>query len=225
MKLKRWRGWLGSDRDGDARQNILAIDDPAAVAALDDGLVNESADEVRILYVEALARIGVPDAIQALAVCSMEDPVEEVRLTCLDNLQKTHSPEVVSYYVGRLRDKDNRKVNLAAVGLRRMKNASAVGPLIDALVTVHKFKIVTSNPGSMSSTFGTGPGGSGAPGGGGLSVGGGPKIFDQSMQNRPVLEALIELTGRNYGFDEQAWKNWYASQKKPETEAVDVRRD
>ena len=144
-----------------ARQNILAIDDPAAVAALADGLATEPADEVRVLYVEALARIGIPDAIQALAVCSMEDPVEEVRLTCLDNLQKTRSPDVVGYYVGRLRDKDNRKVNLAAIGLRRMKNASAVGPLIDSLVTVHKFKIVTSNPGSMSTTFGTGPGGSG----------------------------------------------------------------
>ena len=38
QKLKRWRGWLGSDRDQQARDNIRAINDPAAVNALADGL-------------------------------------------------------------------------------------------------------------------------------------------------------------------------------------------
>jgi len=100
-----------------------------------------------------------------------------------------------------------------------MNELSSVGPLIDALITVHKFKIASSNPGQISSSFGTG--GSGA---GGLSVGGGPKILLQPIQNRDVLDALASITGQStLGFNVPAWRAWYAAQQN--REAVDVRRD
>ena len=52
-----------------------------------------------------------------LAKASLEDTVEEVRLTSLDQLEKIKSPEVVAYYIGKdgLRSKDNRMVNRAAM--------------------------------------------------------------------------------------------------------------
>jgi hypothetical protein len=93
-----------------------------------------------------------------------------------------------------------------------MGDRSAIGPLIDALITVHKFKIVTSNsggPGSTTTTFGKGPG----MGGGGMTMGQGPTYFKRDMQNQAVLDTLAVLTGVNYGFDKRAWKNWYASQR------------
>lgn len=224
QKLGRWRDWLGTERDPQGRRNILAIDDPHAVEALTRNLTGDPSAHARTLYIEVLAKIGSPEAIEALAVCSIEDPVEEVRLTCLDYLEKKERPEVVAYYVGKLRAKDNRVVNLAAIGLGRMKDPSAVGPLIDALITVHKFKVSTGNPGSISTTFGTGPGGSGAPpGAGGLSVGGRPRIVSRYIRNRYVLDALIALTGQNFNFDERAWKYWYAGQQKRPN--VDTRRD
>ena len=37
------------------------------------------------------------------------------------------------------------------------------------------------------------------------------------------LDALIGITGQNFSFDQQAWKYWYASQKKRET--FDVRHN
>ena len=223
QKLPRWRKWLFTKRDSDGRQNIMEIKDPHAVTPLVRLLTSDASQHARVMYVEVLANIGTPEAVKALATCSMEDPDEEVRLTCLDFLQKAKHPDVVTFYVGKLEDKNNAVVNLAAVGLGRMKDPSAVGPLIDALVTTHKYRIVSGTPGSMSSTFGTGPGGSGAPGGSGLSMGGKPKIYARQHFNQAVLDALVTITGHNFSYDQQAWKYWYTSQKKRDT--LDARRD
>ena len=108
-----------------------------------------------------------------------------------------------------------------------MKDPSAIGPLIDALVTVHKFKI--AKPGgdnATSSTFGTGPGGQGAPAAAGWACrrAADQRSFAKPFANQAVLDALVALTGQNFNFDQQAWKYWYAAQKKP-AEAFDPRRN
>jgi hypothetical protein len=223
QKLKRWRGWLGTDRDQQARDNIAAANDPMAVKGLTLGLRDDKDAQARMLFVAALAKIDSPEAARAMAVASIYDSVEEVRLTCLDALQTKKRPEVVSYFISKLKDKKstNEIINLAAVGLGRMKDPSAVGPLIDALVTTHKFKIVQpGGDGAMSPSFGKGPNG----GGTGLSMGGGPKYRYETISNQSVLDALVALTGRNFNFDKQAWKYWYAAQKKS-PDALDARRD
>ena len=217
QKLKRWRGWLGSDREQQALANIRAIDDPVAIKALALGLRDDSSANARLLYLEALAKIDTIEAARAMAIASISDPVEEVRLTCLDYLQTKKRPEVVAYYVGKLKDKNNHVVNLAAVGLGRMKDPSATGPLIKALVTTHKYKIVKpGGDGAMSTTFGSG--------GSGMSMGGGPKYVRRQIPNQTVLDALVALTGRNFNFDERAWQYWYTAQKKS-APSLDARRD
>ena len=175
------------------------------------------------MFAAALGKIDAPEAGRALAYAAIYDSVEDVRLTCLDALQLKKHPEAVSFFVAKLKDKKstNEIINLAAVALGRMRDLSAVGPLIDAVVTVHKFKVVTGS-GSVSPGFSSGPGG--RPGGAGLSAGGGTKIIPQTMQNQSVLDALVALTGCNFNFDKQAWKHWYAAQKKA-PDAIDARRD
>jgi hypothetical protein len=217
QKLKRWRGWLGSKRDEEARHNIRTIADPAAAKALAMGLRDDADPQVRLLLVEALAKIDTSDAALALAERSLFDPAEEVRLTCLDHLQTKRRPAVIAYYVAKLKDKkSNEVVNLAGLALGRMKDPAAIGPLIDALVTVHKFKI--NNPGGDNATsagFGSG--------GGGLAVGKRPSFVSRSLENRAVLEALVVITGKNFNFDKQAWKRWYADQQKA-PDGIDARR-
>lgn len=208
-KLGHWRDWLEDERAQQGRANILAIKDPHAVAALARNLQNDRSPQARVLYLEVLANIGTPEAIKVLAACSIEDPVEEVRLTCLDYLEKEKRPDVVAYYVGKLRSKDNRVVNLAAVGLGRMKDPSAVGPLIAALITGHKYKLSTGSPGAMSATFPTGN----TPGGGGLAMNQKPKIVSVQHRNQAVLDALVALTGQNFDFNPRVWADWHASQK------------
>ncbi len=52
QNIKRWRGWLGTDRDSQARENFGNITDPMAVKALllnlrDDGCYPGPADLCR----------------------------------------------------------------------------------------------------------------------------------------------------------------------------------
>ncbi|MGA2797171.1 MAG: HEAT repeat domain-containing protein [Thermoguttaceae bacterium] len=220
QNIKRWRGWLGTDRDSQARENFGNITDPMAVKALLVNLRDDASIPARLIYVEALAKINSPDAAMGLAVAAIEDRAEEVRQTCLDRLQTEKRPDVVTYFVSKLRAKDNPTVNLAGIALGRMKDPSSIGPLIDALVTTHKFKIPKAGgDGAMSTTFGNGPGGKG----GGMSMGGGPTIISKQFANQPVLDALAAITGQNFTFDQSAWRRWYAAQKK--TETIDPRRD
>lgn len=210
QRLDRWQAWLGSDRDPIARENILAIRDPAALRALGTALKNNGNPEARLLLVEAVARLETAEAAQALAECSLADPVEEVRLACLERLKAKKDPAVVEFYVGMLRHKDNVIVNRAAVALKQMGDPSAIPALIDALVTVHRFRVPGKRP-AMTATFPMG-----GPGGmpGGLALGGGgPKYISRPIENRQVLDALVALSGANFGFNPEAWRSWYAAQK------------
>jgi hypothetical protein len=223
-KIKTWRGWLGTDRDGQARRAITEINDPAALTPLVKGLRDERAPEVRLLFVEALVNIDDPAAAWALAVGALDDPDREVRLTCLEHLRSKPRPEVVRYFVKQLQKRDvgNEMVNRIGVALGMMKDPSAVAPLINSLVTVHKFQLPGgSAPGSMSAGFGKGPGG----GGTSLNMGGGPKFEYRPVPNQAVLDALIALTGQNFSFDQHAWKTWLNAQRKAAPPPPDLRRD
>ena len=73
----------------------------------------------------------------------------------------------------------------------------------------------------MSSTFSSGPGGTG---GGNFSFGQQqPQVIKREYQNPEVLRALATLSGVNFDYDVQAWKNWYTSRRKSTT--FDTRRD
>ncbi len=213
--IKRWRQWLDTDKRSEAQKNLLEIRDPLAIPALKRQLESERIEGVRVLLVEALARSGM--ASQILAMRSLEDPSQEVRMTCLDFLDDAPHPEVVALFIQKLRDKDNTIVNRAAVGLQRLKDPSAISPLVDALTTTHTFKIVSGAPeGSYTATFG--------PGGTGFGMGtNGPRYVKQDMNNGPVLDALVTLTGGvNYNFDVGMWRKWLATQGKVHT--LDARR-
>ncbi|HEY5315039.1 MAG TPA: HEAT repeat domain-containing protein [Pirellulales bacterium] len=215
--LKRWRDWLNGDRRDEATKCILEIRDPSAVAAVKRQLDNETEQSVRLLLVSALANIGSPAAVHMLAALSLEDANSEVRLTCVDHLDDAPSPEIVAFYIQKLRDKDNTIVNRAAIGLARMKDPSAIPPLVDALVTTHKFKVVSGQAqGNYSASFGSGGAGFG-------TGGGGPKIITQQLHNPAVLEALVLLTPNiNFNYDVAAWKRWLATQR--HSKMLDARR-
>lgn len=215
--LKRWKDWLGGPKDVTARSYITQISDPAAVPALQQGLADEQApDVVREMYVRALGRIGTFDALLTLAERSLGDPSSEVRAVSLDLLSDDPQPAIVNYFMQQLHSKDNAVVNRAAYALQRFKDDRAVGPLIDSLVTKHKFAVV-SGGGGMSATnsnFGSS-----------FSSGSSTKIFTKELQNQNVLDALIVLVNGevNYQFNVEAWKQWIAGRKKHKF--VDARRN
>lgn len=221
IKIKRWRGWLNSDKAVQGRKNLLEISDPNAAKGLSLGLASEKIRDVSLLYVESLANIRQSAAYDVLVLAALEHPDEEVRYASLDKLVRADYRPAVAAFVQKLKHTDNLIVNRAGAGLAALKDPLSVGPLIDALVTTHKRKIVPGgNPNQISSTFGGG--GGGAPGG--FSFGQ-PKerIIDEKIANQSVLNALVLITGQNFNFDQKSWKYWFAAQKKPA--ALDARRD
>ncbi len=215
--LDRLRKQLSTERSEGAKTAIVEIADPAAVAALNEALTKEGSEDVRRLYVQALAKIGSADAVAALTDRSLNDPSEEVRLTCLDMLEKQPRHALVTFYIQNLRNPNNEVLNRAAAALRRFPDSRAVPALIDALVTKHKFKVTTGDSGGgLSATNGSL--------GSGLSMGSSTMILSQDMQNPTVLDTLVRTAaGPNYLYDVAAWKQWYAGRKK--NQLLDVRRN
>jgi hypothetical protein len=217
--VRTWRNWLDSNRYDAAIAQFDKIDDPMAIKALVRGLDNSREDpHVKIIYIRSLARIGTGEALGILADCAMNNDDGEVRMACLELLKKKKDSSMVRFFVRYLGNRDNYMVHRAAIALRELGDPSAVGPLIDALITTHKTKISSGSPGQVSTNFGSGSTGRG----GGMSVGGGPRFETKSYQNRPVLDALASLTNVTFAFDVDAWRAWFRSQKRPES--IDVRR-
>jgi hypothetical protein len=214
QKINTWRNWLGTGRDQQARDNFMAIQDDAAVKGLAEALKNDARDGARQVFIDALARVGTTPALMALTAWTMQERVQDLCLSCLEHLRKAKSHDAVVFFVARLRSKDNAQVNRAGMALGVMGDRTAVGPLIESLVTTHKFKVTTSNPGQMSAGMGSGAGGGGP---GGLSVGGGPQIVSRQLSNESVHDALVMLTGADYGFDIPQWKAWYTLQHQRQT--------
>ncbi len=218
--IKRYRGWIDRGRSEQGREKIAAINDPLATKGLEHYLASESDRELKMMWVDALARVG---AMDALVTASLIQADEEVRIACMEKLAAAKYKLAVRRYVQALKSKDNAMVNQAAVGLAYMKDPSAVPSLIDSLITKHKYTIQPGGqPGQMSSSFGSGAGGGGGPGG--FSFGQPqPVTVEQKHQNTEVLRTLVGLAGVNFDYDVPAWKYWYASQKSPAS--LDARRD
>jgi hypothetical protein len=224
-KLRRIRSQLDRDRNVDAaRSAITSIVDPYAVKAILSQFDDEKVRDIRLWYIAALAGIGSPDAVAALVKFSLEDKDAEIRISSLERLAKFKGPAVTQRYVQALKDKDNDVVQRAALGLRYAGDGSAVVPLIDALVTTHTYLLVphgaNTNPGAITSTFSTAPGGGGM--GFGMNMNRTRKI-KRDISNTEVLKTLVELTSVNYSFDKDAWRKWFTAQRQPES--LDARRD
>lgn len=215
--IKRWRAWLVTDKSPKALELIEEINDPNAVPAIQAQLKEEKDPKIRKLWLEALGRIDSPAARAVLVEVSLKDVNLEVRLSAVDELARNKSRDAVNLYVKALKSTDNDLINRAAVGLSALDDKSAIGPLIEVLVTVHKQTTMQGNGQSISTTFNTGGGPSG------LSVGGRKETVSKTMFNNDVRDALVRLSGVNFNFEGDRWKAWHAAQR--QDAAVNVRRD
>jgi hypothetical protein len=217
-RLRRWLVGRRQDRADEALAEIQSINDPMAAEAIVGLLDREEDPELKRLWMAVASRLDHQAAVDALVDLSLLDEDSEVRHQCLEYLIESGRRGLVRPYIRALKDKDNVIVNRAGAALGQIGDPDAIGPLIDALVTKHKFKIADGNPDQHSYTF--------TPqGGGGMSFGGGgPKIITQSLRNPDVLGSLVTLAGgASFDYDQQQWRRWLAAQAKQQ--AVDVRRD
>lgn len=217
--IKMWRGWL--DRPSKAEEGIAAlraIRDPLAAPALVEALEDDkTAPRMKTELIEILGPMApqINFVRGTMANHALYNNSPEIREKCLDYLDKCDHLAVSKMFVAALKDKNNKVVNRAAVGIARMQDTSAIGPLIEHLTTKHKFLVTTGsgNPGGIGAGFG----GGGGAGGGGLSAGGsGPKLIEQPLQNEGVLNALVALSGgQNFGFNKERWIAWHSESQVP----------
>lgn len=225
QKVKVWRTAITKRRgkEQEALESLREIRDVAAGPALAE-IVEDTREsrELRLVAIEVLGRLRCGAGWTAFIKRALEDTDPHIREACLDQLSEFGAPQAVRSCEKLLTSKDNLKVNRAALCLGALHDATATPALINALVTEHKFVIQSSggNPGQTNAGFGTGPGG----GGNSFSAGGRPQIIERKLQNEGVLNALIALhPGINFGYDEEAWKRWYASKDRPLV--LDLRRN
>lgn len=206
-RLARLRGQLEKPALADqAAEELREISDPRAVPALAAALATEPVGHVRAWYLESLARIGTPDAVQVAVTVALDHPDPETRLAAADQLVAIGPAAAVPRLAAALASPDNAQVNRAADALGRLGSEAAILPLIAALETRHVS--ITPGPpaGSTSATFSP-------TGGGGLSMGGGPTQRIIAVRNERVLAALVAITRVNFEWDAAAWRTWLAGER------------
>jgi hypothetical protein len=205
------------DQSDQAHAEIESIEDPAAAEAVVKLLRREANPALRPLWLAVAARLDHPAAIDALVELSLVDPDPEMRHQSLEYLVKSGRRGLVTPYIRSLKHRDNAIINRAGAALGQIGDRDAMGPLIDALITKHQFKVGEGNPDQYAISF--------SPQGGVSSFGGGgPKVVTETMRNPDVLAALVQLSGgTSFDYDQGQWRRWLAAQAKEQ--AVDVRRD
>jgi hypothetical protein len=216
-RLERMRRDL--DRPGQwetASEAVRGIVDPLAMPALRTAIASEPQRRVRVLFLEALAKVGGPGAIESLVAVALDHPDAETRAAAVERLSDQLAEGALPGLVAALGSPDNERLNRAAVALGSLGRQAAVPALVAALVTKHHAVTGDGRPeGSTSVTFG--------PGGSGLSMGGGKRTQLSLVRNVQVLDALVGLSGVNFGFDIPAWQAWLSTRDVPVD--ADLRRD
>lgn len=210
--IKKWVKSIGTTREEDALTELNNLRDPLAVPGLMNAYEAEKRPEVKKILIKSLGHIGTQAALQALLQITVDEKIEELRLTALDNLIPHKSIGVTEYFMMRLSPtkSTNEQINYAAYALGELGDQSAVSALIQALETTHRFQVTTgSSNGQTSAGMGRSSNGSG---GAGLSMGSSVKMVQQKKQNPAVLEALKKLTDVNFQYNQHLWIQWYQQQ-------------
>ena len=211
-EIKKWVKKIGTRAEGDALTELESLRDPIAVPGILQVYETEKRPHVRKILIKCLGRIGNQAALNALLQISVDEKIEELRLSALDEVKPHKGPGVTEYYISRLSPKrsTHEQLNYAAYALGVLEDSSAVPALIQALETTHKFQVQTGNSNGQTSV---GAGRSSTGGGGmGFGVGGKTITISKPMQNPEVLESLKKLTGMNFYYDQPQWIRWYQQQ-------------
>lgn len=229
-RVKLWEAWLDSERverQAEGLHELQAIRDANAVAALFRNFKDNPNEQKRMLYIEILSRIEGDKPLTPLVQQSLRDESQLVRSAAIRGARQKDAAAATEIYLRALKNEANVVVNRAATALGQLGNDNVVPQLIEALVTRHRYKVVVPDgnvafgsdgsmvsgalqlPPDIAALLATGqlPQGIQVQGDGLLRRT--REITVQKDERNPsVLSALNALTGEDFGFDEQTWRNW-----------------
>ncbi len=215
----------------DGRAKIVAIQDPLAILPLARVLAPGSW-ACREALVTALSHFPQDEATMNLAGIALLDPDASIRRLALAELKRRDDPRVIAEFRRALVTNNDKLILRAAEGLGLLKAKAAVPELISVL-TAPRVKSVevpvqTYLRGYYDSFTGKTH----------VSVTNGQWVYHAPLLEIPrpwlgplplgsrlsarqvtvyrteVLEALRQITGQDFGFDQQRWRNWYLEQQK-----------
>jgi hypothetical protein len=211
----------------DGRRKILEIRDPLAILPLAEVLSRGDRD-CRALLVEALQAFPNDEATMNLAILALIDRDEEIRRRTLVELKRRRDPRVVAQYREALQSGNGFILRRAAEGLGSLAAVEAVPDLIEQL-TVRQRQYVEVPTGHYLNGYPQIFQGTSvvqiAPG---VRVVHWPQIGvwhpnfgtdseyelkEVTVFRTEVLEALKKITGKNFGFERDAWRRWYEEQR------------
>lgn len=235
QKVRLWHGWLdGSDQNRyrQAIDEFESINDPHAASAIVKFLTVDSRSQVRQMAATILVRVGGISATSGLVNLALFDESPDVRTIAFEGIGRDFFKQARIAFIQALRNPSNVVVCRAATALGQIGDKTAVLPLIDALITIHSYQVVSDIPLNPTYSFGTdGSFSNGLPPSVVAAVRTGqmqaPIVIPSSDTNIPkktvtirvehynsdVLNALEKLTKKSFGFDKRTWNLWWTSEK------------
>ena len=234
--VTQWQAWLAGERD-DRRTTALArlneIRDPQAAPALARVFRDDPEEESRLVYVAVLSKIDGDQQVVHLAVQSIIDESQAVREAAIGAVRRKGAARALPVYLSTLKSPLNPFVNRAGAALGQVGDDAAIPPLIEALVTRHSYRAILPvddphSPGDDAddpSPIVLGPSvelalpgrrmpsvvpSSDAPV---VAPDGDEVEVEKAEENPGVLSGLTLLTGKNFGYDVEAWRNWHSSRQ------------
>ena len=236
-KVRLWFGWADGHhaaRMAKGVHNLQEIRDPHAIPALVRIMAEHDDPEVRRFFVRLLAKLDGPEPVAPLVHRSLVDSVSSIRSEALAAIDPSQHKMAMALYIASLQNELRLIVRRAAVALSQVGDRNAITPLIDALVTQHRYRVTYEQ---RAPSYGVGSDGSigfanntsglpanieglartgqlpyGAvvlpPAGGTVTK---TTIVKRRERNVEVLNALKKLTNQNFGFDGRTWHLWWAA--------------
>lgn len=240
QKVRLWKGWIGG-RDEKRRQQGLVslqqIDDDQAAPAVVKLLCEDTQRDIRMLGASILSKLTGAKAVAGLVKLTLFDADAEIRYAALNGITEEGYEFAQPAFIKELKHEANAVVSRAAGALARVGDERAVGPLIDALVTAHRYNVPINAPSGQTYSFrsdGNFPTGASLPpeieaaartgqlqqgavilNPSGLPVEPPKKTVLVRVEhwNQDVLATLQKLTQRDFGYDERTWHLWWAAEK------------
>ena len=158
QKIKLWHGWLIGSHEERRQQGYVAlhtIDDPHAAPALIRFLCGDTRRDIRMLGATVLSKLPGAKAVAGLVKLTLFDADPEVRFTSLSGITPENFEYAQPAFIKELRSEYNTVLSRAAAALGRVGDERAIAPLIDALITTHRYNVPTNQPTGQSYSYRT----------------------------------------------------------------------
>jgi len=209
---------------------LAAIQDPLAIGPL-TSILSEGNARTRRLLVDWLDALKEDETTMNLVVIAVLDPNKSVRARATQALLSRPDPRVVEDLQAALDSDEDDIVRNAAVALGTLRARVAAGDLVELLSFTRRMTIRLPRGELLAAIQGSYIAGMRyklAPGVAQAepiigTIHSGTQVDRQQVRVRrnvtvyrtEVQEALIKITGQNFGFDQDAWRLWLAQNPIP----------